>query len=80
MITAEEFLKTEINIANKYSKELAHQIQSQAIKFAKLHVDAALKEASLIAREASIKYMNITHTSVISPGSILCSYPLTNIK
>ena len=69
-ITAEEFLNDIKNIT--YSNE------EKLIIFAKLHVEAALKEAS---EKATIKYDHFDDMAAyINESSILNSYPLTNIK
>lgn len=72
--TAEDFKKILLKERGRFTE------YEYAIEFAKYHTREALKAAAEEAKQASITYQEITHTSVISPGSILCSYPLTNIK
>ncbi len=57
-------------------KMAAENCKNLAIEFVKLHVEAALKEAS---EKAIIDY-DIGGYSFVSKQSILNSYPLTNIK
>jgi hypothetical protein len=77
--TAEEFLKDlqhEYEETGEYKMYFAIDIPNKLKEFAKLHVEAALKAA----------YDNIEYTTVDSSvpyvveGSILNSYPLSNIK
>lgn len=56
-----------------YADVTSELIEKYAIKFAKLHVEAALKEASE-------KAMGLHCTDYIDKDSILNSYPLSNIK
>jgi hypothetical protein len=66
--TAEEFLR-----GKPFSIE---SIYNNMIEFAKLHVEAALKEAS----ENAESYVIGGLTSEVDKDSILNAYPLTNIK
>ena len=55
-------------------------VRAFAIEFAKLHVEAALKEAS---ENAELKYRinDIScNDKILNKNSILNAYPLTNIK
>ena len=47
------------------------------IEFAKMHVEAALKEAS---EKADTQTIHCTHIQVVDKNSILNSYPLEKIK
>jgi hypothetical protein len=71
--TAEEFLLNELN------KETPKSIQDVLIEFAKLHVEAALKQAS---EKADVIFEGAGHSAdaYVDKKSILNSYPLTNIK
>lgn len=77
--TVEEFFGF-INGEIAYPPDFVHR---KAIEFAKLHVEAALKEAS---KEAKITYEYSGNTGseycneYIDKNSILNAYPLTNIK
>lgn len=51
-----------------------------AIEFAKLHVEAALKQASEEAKTTWVTTDFYDNTKIVSKSSILNSYPLTNIK
>jgi hypothetical protein len=64
----------------KYSNELAEAKEmekEQQIKFAKFHVESALKTAS---EEACTKYIPFSDDVEVDSNSILESYPLENIK
>ncbi len=77
--TAEEFLKDlqhEYEETGEYKMYFAIDIPNKLKEFAKLHVEAALKEAS----ENVIIDYDIGGYSFVSKQSILNSYPLTNIK
>ena len=68
-ITAEEFF-------NQYGTR--EEMLKRSIEFAKLHVEAALKEAS---EKATIKYDHFDDMAAyINESSILNSYPLNLIK
>ena len=71
--TAEEFIldNYEVNYANP-------EILKVMIEFAKLHVEAALKEAE----KETIKYISktIIELNMYNKNSILNAYPLENIK
>jgi hypothetical protein len=74
--TAETFLQDlqhEYEETGEYKMYFAIDIPNKLIEFAKLHVEAALKEASENA-------MGLHCTDYIDKESILNSYPLTNIK
>lgn len=72
--TAEELLKNNFLLIenNKTCEAHTHLVVKQMIEFAKLHVEAALKEASSQAHWDGSDGVNIK--------SILNSYSLTNIK
>ena len=81
--TAEEcfnnFVDFEICPLKGYtSKQLTNDIKKAMIEFAKLHVEAALKEASENAETKWVKYTD--HDYEIDKDSILNAYPLENIK
>lgn len=68
--TAEEFAKT-------YHPMKTYPVDhGMMIKFAKLHVKAALKEAS----EQAIGFTSVDGRVLVAQNSVLKSYPLTNIK
>jgi hypothetical protein len=72
--TAEEFLKQQDCIRNV--EDFFNDVQPiDLIKFAKLHVEAALKEAE---KEMS-KFVDVNEIEEYKP-QILKVYPLTNIK
>jgi len=84
--TAEEFLKDlqhEYEETGEYKMYFAIDIPNKLKEFAKLHVEAALKQAS---EKAKIKYEYSGNTGseycyeYVDQNSILNSYPLTNIK
>lgn len=89
MITAEEFLISKglkgvgnllVRDNSQYSE---NGTQKLMIEFAKLHVEAALKEASekAISREDVAIFAEGTYKlQVIDRLSILNAYPLNNIK
>lgn len=73
--TAEEFLKSK----NYHHSE---DYYSLLVKFAKIHVEAALKKASE-SKSTYVKYDlegNKTHPTGLNKQSILNAYPLDNIK
>jgi hypothetical protein len=71
--TAEEFFEQYIQrgVNNTHTNYL-----NTAIEFAKMHVEAALKEATEKARIAAINY----YDDDFDENNILNSYPLENIK
>lgn len=69
MKTAKEFLIFNTGISS-------NDVEYQMIAFAKMHVEAALKEASQKLRQASGTFNSDYSDQKIS---ILMSYPLTNI-
>ena len=73
-MTAEEYFKKHL------SGEPLHQdvVIEAMIKFAKYHVEAALKEAE----KETIKYISktIIELNMYNKNSILNAYPLENIK
>jgi FMN-dependent NADH-azoreductase len=73
--TAEEIYQeiTKRRIFDMYNPN----IKKAMIEFAKIHVEAALKEAS---EKAFVTYSEYTGDEIVSKNSILKSYPLTNIK
>lgn len=87
--TAEEFLNNSNNINYKELEpfnlhlDILPFIEADLIEFAKLHVEAALKEASINAEtkeECGNPYNPEDYYYVVNKDSILNSYPLTNIK
>ena len=68
--TAEEFLETD--------KDWNRTTAQMMIEFAKLHVEAALKEAE----KETVKHISktILELNMYNKNSILKSYPLENIK
>ena len=71
--TAEEFL-----LLNNFKNNTEAMIE-----FAKLHVQAALKEASKNAKCSDDAIVDLGHTIIdayVEKDSILNAYPLTNIK
>jgi hypothetical protein len=76
--TAEEFLPKNEN--GRYSR---NGVEKAMIEFAKLHVEAALKEASENGQafvNGNGEWVSSNVTAFINKGSILNSYPLDNIK
>jgi hypothetical protein len=77
--TADEFLNKEyyhIVLDSKDTWVNVGDIQRAMVEFAKLHVEAALKEAS---EDVELEtYGNFGNS--VNKDSILNSYPLTNIK
>ena len=73
--TAEEFLKGR---QWKNGMNLQERIHESMIEFAKLHVEAALKEAE----KETVKHISktILELNMYNKNSILNAYPLTNIK
>lgn len=58
-------------------------VEKLMIEFAKLHVEAALKEASKKAECCTDAIVDLGHTIIeayVEEDSILNAYPLTNIK
>jgi hypothetical protein len=79
--TAKELILRESNSnwVNDYS-EFVERLEYAFREFAKLHVEAALKEAS---ENAELKYRinDIScNDKILNKNSILNAYPLTNIK
>jgi hypothetical protein len=75
ILTAEEFLESQHEIV----PNIKFDIRQVMIEFARMHVAAALKEAS---EKADTQEMGkgFTAETVVDKDSILNSYPLTNIK
>jgi hypothetical protein len=71
--TAEEFLESQ----HKTVPNIEFDIRQVMIEFAKLHVEAALKEAS---ENASVYADEGGYSEFVDEQSILNSYPLENIK
>ena len=96
--TVEDFLQDHLQISHffneKYEKMtcFSDDVQQAMVEFAKLHVEAALKEASenakvqmgndCILNKIAIHPNSLVDTAVITANaaSILNSYPLDNIK
>ena len=84
MKTAEEFLKNfneeENNIDKLYYDSY---VKKAMIKFAKMHVQEALKQASVeaeVEHELSNPYDPNSEYQIVNKDSILNAYPLENIK
>lgn len=75
ILTAEEFLEE----MDKDNDDLNSIIERAMIEFAKMHVEAALKEAAYNA-EISDYDEHMQFAPNIDENSILNAYPLTNIK
>lgn len=71
MITAEELINSNWN-----GKGKGYTVKQLMIEFAKMHVQAALKEAS----ELGTTYLDDSWNYVVREESILNAYPLHNIK
>jgi hypothetical protein len=86
--TAEEFLQYHLEISYFYDDKTekvvcySDEVQQAMIEFAKLHVEAALKEASENADMDNEYYQSVQEgtTGGIDIETILNAYPLTNIK
>ena len=83
MKTAEEFLKNfneeENNIDKLYYDSYVKKVM---IKFAKMHVQEALKQASVeaeVEHELSNPYDPNSEYQIVNKDSILNAYPLENI-
>ena len=78
--TAEEFFdSSNVGISNTTEYMYCQKdIVKKAIEFAKLHVEAALKDAS--EKSTVIRDEEFYTISHIDKNSILNAYPLTNIK
>ena len=79
--TAEEYFEKRYDeLGIKHVDQLNGEDELVAIEFAKMHVQAALEAAaqSAIAKENSADYG--TGEIWVDAGSILHSYPLSNIK
>ena len=77
--TAEEFLNHQEETVSHFEFD----IRDVMIKFAKLHVEAALKEASEKAKTSEFWEGNTGSEyceTIVDKESILNSYPLNNIK
>jgi hypothetical protein len=73
--TAEEF--------NNDIRYVTYSLDEKLITFAKLHVEAALKNASENVQafvDSNGEWVSSNVTAVINKNSILNSYPLENIK
>jgi hypothetical protein len=81
--TAEEFLDLHSSNYDYFNEELDF-IKFKMIEFAKLHVEAALKEAAKNAKiedvSVSTFYNKAYYKKKIVKKSILNAYPLENIK
>jgi hypothetical protein len=86
--TAEEFIRKEYDKSGDSLESInceGHHVQFMLVEFAKLHVEAALKEASnkaLLKDEG--RYVlgdeDWHEDLVVDKKSILNAYPLTNVK
>lgn len=70
--TAEEFMTDEYQI--KHYGTILLKPKQAAIEFAKFHVQEALKQASIKAKEDITKHEGFATTAILN------SYPLENIK
>ena len=81
--TAEEFLKEKCYITKEDVEDIHDSllnVKDAMIKFAKIHVEAALKEAFLNS-EMRVSENDTTEVTItVSKDSILNAYPLENIK
>lgn len=76
--SAEEFAWSQEDDFKETLAEANYQeVYSRMIKFAKLHVEAALKAAASEAHTRDVPYTNDVE---VDPESILTAYPLENIK
>jgi hypothetical protein len=73
--TAEEILSKKFSEL-KSSFDL-NDVKDCMVEFARLHTEAALKEAS---EKADTQTIHCTHIQVVDKNSILNSYPLDKIK
>lgn len=82
--TAEEyFSKRYAELGINHTDEIDGEDIQIAIEFTKLHIDAALKEASEKAKtkeDIAIFAEGTFETQIVDKDSILNAYPLTNIK
>ena len=86
--TAEEFLQDSFTISHFYNDKydrmscFSDDVQQAMIEFAKLHVEAALKEASKKAKVRIIQgdFGVFDTRPSVKKNSILNAYPLENIK
>jgi len=83
--TAEKLLEEHFISVDKSNIKYGHYfVIKEAMKeFAKLHVEAALKEASKKAECCADAIVDLGHTIIeayVEKDSILNAYPLTNIK
>lgn len=84
--TAKKLLKKEyyhIILDSKDTWVKISDIEDAMIEFARMHVEAALKEASEKAKCCDDAIVDLDHTIIdayVEKDSILNSYPLTNIK
>jgi hypothetical protein len=77
--TAQEFIKSTelvVKFDNTNGCILEEELPNLLKNFAKLHVEAALKEAS----EQAYAFTSFDDKPLVSKLSILNSYPLTNIE
>lgn len=81
--TAEEYLKESDTYDKDYPTISLYDAEQCMIEFAKLHVEAALKEASENAKahiDHNGEWVSTNVKSRVNKESILNSYPLENIK
>ena len=81
--TIEESGNFPLNLTRDTHIGTAKDIKKAMIEFAKLHVEAALKEASKKAKCCDDAIVDLGHTiteAYVEENSILNAYPLTNIK
>ena len=87
--TAKEFLHQSKSLHNMWDNTRGRgewdeeAIANSHIEFAKLHVEAALKEASKKAKCCDDAIVDLGHTIIeayVEENSILNAYPLENIK
>lgn len=77
--TAEKYLQGSETYDKDYPTISLYDAEQRMIEFAKMHVEAALKEASEKANYNTYGHEHIEEVW-IDKDSILNSYPLTNIK
>ena len=76
--TAEKFIENDYyHLHLDTDSTCLASIHDAMIEFAKLHVEAALKNAS---EKADTQTIHCTHIQVVDKNSILNSYPLDKIK
>ena len=84
MKTAEKFLiEKEYPLYNEFGGLGMYYVKEAMIEFAKMHVQEALKQASVeaeVEHELSNPYDPNSEYQIVNKDSILNAYPLENIK